>query len=142
MPRLPQKPSYLIIRFAMYGCTNRKYFRIVVMPNKKPRQGRHLEQLGSYDPLPNMNNEKLVAINFERLKYWIANGAQLSLPVEKLLGKISLLLLCRKLLMHGQFGVYMSCTSKSLTVILRFAVRVTSPLMYINLASLHQWGYS
>ncbi|XP_041363083.1 28S ribosomal protein S16, mitochondrial-like [Gigantopelta aegis] len=86
MPRLPQRPSYLIIRFSMYGCTNRPYFRIVVMPNRKPRQGRVLEQIGSYDPLPNMHNEKLVAVNFERMKYWIANGAKLSLPVEKLLG--------------------------------------------------------
>lgn len=45
-----------------------------------------VEQLGSYDPLPNEHNEKLVALNYERLRYWIGMGAVTSKPVEQLLG--------------------------------------------------------
>lgn len=70
----------------MGGCANRPYFRIVAAQNKRARDGKHLEQIGCYDPLPNDHNERIVGVNFERLKYWIANGAHLTKPVEKLLG--------------------------------------------------------
>ncbi|PVD19985.1 hypothetical protein C0Q70_20479 [Pomacea canaliculata] len=56
------------------------------MENHASRDIKPLEQLGSYDPLPNIHQEKLVAINFDRLRYWIASGAQCSKPVEHLLG--------------------------------------------------------
>lgn len=42
--------------------------------------------MGSYDPLPNENNEKLVAFNFERIRHWIGNGAEVTTPVAQLLG--------------------------------------------------------
>lgn len=45
-----------------------------------------IEQVGSFDPLPNEHNEKLVALNFERLQFWIGNGADMSKPVAQLLG--------------------------------------------------------
>jgi len=45
-----------------------------------------IEQVGSFDPLPNEHNEKLVALNFERLQYWIGNGAEMTTPVAQLLG--------------------------------------------------------
>lgn len=45
-----------------------------------------IEQLGTYDPIPNTNNEKLVSLNFERIQYWIAKGAHMSTPVAELLG--------------------------------------------------------
>ncbi|XP_061457310.1 small ribosomal subunit protein bS16m isoform X2 [Rhineura floridana] len=76
----------IVIRFALGGCTNRPYFRIVAAHNKRARDGKYLEQLGCYDPLPNDHDEKIVGLNVERLKYWIANGAHLTMPVEKLLG--------------------------------------------------------
>uniref|UniRef100_A0A670IMT6 Small ribosomal subunit protein bS16m n=1 Tax=Podarcis muralis TaxID=64176 RepID=A0A670IMT6_PODMU len=78
--------AHTVIRFAMGGCANRPYFRIVAAQNKRARDGKHLEQIGCYDPLPNDHNERIVGVNFERLKYWIANGAHLTKPVEKLLG--------------------------------------------------------
>ncbi|KAK6180343.1 hypothetical protein SNE40_012514 [Patella caerulea] len=56
------------------------------MPHKKPRQGKELEQLGTYDPMPNMFNEKLVSVNFERIQYWLGKKAEISRPVEHLLG--------------------------------------------------------
>lgn len=45
-----------------------------------------IEQVGSYDPLPNKYNEKLVSLNFERIRHWLANGAEVSTPVAELLG--------------------------------------------------------
>lgn len=45
-----------------------------------------IEQLGSYDPLPNEHNEKLVALNLERIRHWIGNGAEVTKPVAELLG--------------------------------------------------------
>lgn len=86
MPRMAKKVSHLMIRFALHGCTNRPFYHIVLMPNRANRNAVPMEQIGTYDPMPNTNQEKLVAINFERLKYWLACGAQCSRPVEKLLG--------------------------------------------------------
>ncbi|KAJ7306466.1 hypothetical protein JRQ81_009820 [Phrynocephalus forsythii] len=76
----------LVIRMSMGGCANRPFFRIVAAYNKRARDGKYLEQLGCYDPLPNDHGEKIVGINFERLKFWIATGATVTKPVEKLLG--------------------------------------------------------
>uniref|UniRef100_A0A8D0DNS7 Small ribosomal subunit protein bS16m n=1 Tax=Salvator merianae TaxID=96440 RepID=A0A8D0DNS7_SALMN len=78
--------SHNVIRFALSGCTNRPFYLLVVACNKRARDGKYIEQLGCYDPLPNDHNEKVVAFNFDRLKYWIGTGAQLTRPVEKLLG--------------------------------------------------------
>ena len=76
-----------MIRLAYHGCANRPFFHIVVSRNRKPRNGKPMEQIGTYDPMPNIHNEKLVAINFDRLKYWYTTrGAQLTKPIEQLLG--------------------------------------------------------
>lgn len=37
--------------------------------------------------MPNMNNEKLVALNLERIKYWLGHGAHVTPPVAELFGK-------------------------------------------------------
>lgn len=58
----------------------------MVAHNKCPRDGRFVEQLGSYDPLPNSHGEKIVALNLDRICHWIGCGAHLTKPMEKLLG--------------------------------------------------------
>ncbi|XP_037535326.1 28S ribosomal protein S16, mitochondrial [Nematolebias whitei] len=80
--------GYVVIRLARAGHkqANRPFFRIVAAFNKKARDGKFIEQLGTYDPLPNIYNEKLVSFNFDRLKYWYGCGAHLTKPVAKLLG--------------------------------------------------------
>ncbi|CAI9595706.1 unnamed protein product [Staurois parvus] len=65
---------------------NRPFYKIVAAYNKRPRDGRHFDKLGTYDPLPNVHNEKLVSLNVERIKYWMASGAHITKPVAKLLG--------------------------------------------------------
>lgn len=47
-----------------------------------------IEQLGTYDPFINENNEKLVSLNLERIKHWIGNGAHVSKPIQQLFGKL------------------------------------------------------
>lgn len=95
MPRLPLHPSsgtgivtqfQKSIRFARYGCTNRPFYHIVVMDTKQNQKKPPIEQLGTYDPIPNVHNEKLIAFNFERLQYWLGHGASISKPVAELLG--------------------------------------------------------
>ncbi|XP_063977117.1 small ribosomal subunit protein bS16m [Diachasmimorpha longicaudata] len=76
-----------VIRLARYGCANRPFFHIVVMPVKLEQRKPPIEQLGTYDPSPNQFNEKLVALNTERIMYWLGQGnVTISEPVEELLG--------------------------------------------------------
>ncbi|XP_012215606.1 small ribosomal subunit protein bS16m [Linepithema humile] len=95
MPRLFLHPSsgtgvvtrfQKAIRLARYGCTNRPFYHIVVIDVKKHQRGSPVEQVGTYDPIPNANNEKLISFNYERIQYWIAKGAQISTPIAELLG--------------------------------------------------------
>ncbi|CAG5132006.1 unnamed protein product [Candidula unifasciata] len=90
MPRVGPK-VFQIIKFAYHGCTNRQFFHIVLLDNKSPLNATPYEQLGTFDPLPNIYNEKLVSLDVERIKYHIAQGVALSRPVEKLLGLAGLL---------------------------------------------------
>ncbi|KAE8593147.1 hypothetical protein XENTR_v10019001 [Xenopus tropicalis] len=78
--------GHVAIRLALAGCTNRPFYRIVAAHNKRARDGKYLEQLGTYDPMPNIYNEKLVSLNIEQIKYWIGCGAHTTKPVAKLLG--------------------------------------------------------
>ncbi|NXE94103.1 RT16 protein, partial [Menura novaehollandiae] len=78
--------GHIVIRFALGGCANRPFFRIVAANSRRARDGKYLEQLGCLDPLPNAHGEKVVGLNLERLRHWLGCGAQLSRPAEKLLG--------------------------------------------------------
>nr|CAG4645282.1 EOG090X0KAD [Leptodora kindtii] len=75
-----------VIRLNRHGCTNRPFYHIVVQKKWDTQDGPVVEQVGSYDPLPNSNNEKLVAFNFQRIQHWIASGSTISNPVAQLLG--------------------------------------------------------
>uniref|UniRef100_A0A8C4UX52 Small ribosomal subunit protein bS16m n=1 Tax=Falco tinnunculus TaxID=100819 RepID=A0A8C4UX52_FALTI len=79
--------GHVVIRFALGGCTNRPFFRIVAAHSRRARDGKYLEQLGCLDPLPNAYGEKVAGLNLERLRHWLGCGAQLSRPAEKLLGR-------------------------------------------------------
>ena len=49
-----------------------------------------IEQLGTYDPLPNERNEKLVSCNFERIRFWLGEGATVSRDAKLILGRLTL----------------------------------------------------
>nr|CAG4649023.1 EOG090X0KAD [Polyphemus pediculus] len=75
-----------VIRLNRHGCTNRPFYHIVVQKNIDTQEGDVIEQVGSYDPMPNINNQKIVAFNYERIQHWIGAGAGISEPVATLLG--------------------------------------------------------
>ena len=61
------------IRLKRIGTTNTPAFRIVVADGRSPRDGRFIEEIGSYLPLQRDNN---VTLKLERAEYWLSVGAQ------------------------------------------------------------------
>jgi len=74
------------IRMKMMGRKHRPYFRIVAIDHRQPRDGRIIEELGSYDPMVKDTNER-VRLKPERIKYWMGVGAKPSEKVAVLLKK-------------------------------------------------------
>lgn len=72
------------IRLRRMGAKKAPYYRIVVADSRSPRDGRFIEEVGTYDPMA--DSEKL-KVNQERVAYWIANGAQPTDTVRGLLKK-------------------------------------------------------
>jgi len=67
------------IRMKMMGRKHRPYFRIVAIDSRQPRDGRTLEDLGTYDPMIK-DKDNRCTLKPDRLKYWMSIGA---LPSEK-----------------------------------------------------------
>jgi small subunit ribosomal protein S16 len=63
------------IRMKQMGRKHRHYFRIVAIDGRQPRDGRVIEELGTYDPHVK-NTDERVSLLPERIKYWISVGAQ------------------------------------------------------------------
>jgi small subunit ribosomal protein S16 len=57
------------------GRKHRPYFRIVAIDSRQPRDGRVIEELGSYDPMVR-NTDERVKFNPARMKYWLGVGAR------------------------------------------------------------------
>lgn len=70
------------IRMARYGAKKQPHFRIVVADSRAPRDGKHLEIVGTYDP---RKAEQKVTWNSERIKYWLSQGAQPSETIQSLM---------------------------------------------------------
>ena len=68
------------------GRKHRSYFRIVAIDARQPRDGRIIEELGSYDPMVK-NTDDRVRLKPDRIKYWMSVGAQPSEKVGVLLRK-------------------------------------------------------
>ncbi len=72
----------LAIRLSRIGKKKKPFYRVVVMDKRKPRNGRTVEVVGTYDPLKKPAEIKLDA---ERVKYWLGCGAQPSDTVRSFL---------------------------------------------------------
>jgi small subunit ribosomal protein S16 len=57
------------IRLQRFGVRHRPFYRMVVADRKSPRDGKHVERVGTYDPLPRQDNTKVCSLNFERIRY-------------------------------------------------------------------------
>ncbi len=72
------------IRLARHGAKKRPFYRIVVADNESPRDGRYLENVGTYSPL---KDPVEVSVKKERIRYWMDQGAIPSDTVKSLLKK-------------------------------------------------------
>src|SRR5215510_9912367 len=68
------------------GRKHRPYFRIVAIDGRQPRDGRVIEELGSYDPMVK-NTDDRVTLKAGRIKYWLGVGAKPSEHVAVFLKK-------------------------------------------------------
>ncbi len=71
-----------MIRLARIGKKKKPFYRVVVIEKTRPRNGRVVENVGTYDPLKNPAEYKL---NAERIKHWLGCGAQPSDTVRSIL---------------------------------------------------------
>ena len=71
----------LKIRLARAGSKKRPYYHVVVADVRSPRDGRFIEQLGSWNPMLPKDGER-VKLNEERIRHWLSNGA---LPTDRVL---------------------------------------------------------
>jgi len=72
------------IRMKRVGAKNTPVFRIVVADGRSPRDGRFIEEIGTYQPLKQGDNFKL---DLARVQYWVSKGAQPSDTVASFIKK-------------------------------------------------------
>lgn len=73
----------VVIRLARGGSKKRPFFNIVAADSRNRRDGRFLERVGFYNPVASGKAESL-RVAFDRLEYWVGNGAQISPTVTRL----------------------------------------------------------
>ena len=74
------------IRMKKMGRTHRPFFRVCAMDQRSPRDGRVIEELGTYDPMCPETDAR-VTLKGERIDYWLSVGAQPSSKVATLIKK-------------------------------------------------------
>jgi small subunit ribosomal protein S16 len=72
------------IRMKRVGAKNSPYFRIVVADSRSPRDGKFIEEIGSYQPLKKGDN---FILKLDRAQYWVSKGAQPSDTVASFIKK-------------------------------------------------------
>ncbi|KAG0303826.1 hypothetical protein BGZ98_006229 [Dissophora globulifera] len=79
------------IKLARHGLKNTPFFHIVVLQSRSRPTRKPIEQLGTYNPIPDREGTKAVSLNFERAKYWISVGAKPSDSVARILAKADII---------------------------------------------------
>ncbi len=72
----------LAISLMRMGATKRPFYRVVVKEKRSKRDGKYLENLGTYNP---MTNPSEVILKHDRIQYWISVGAQPTETVASLI---------------------------------------------------------
>ena len=76
------------IRLRRMGAKKAPYYRIIVADSRSPRDGRCIEEIGTYDPV---TEPATIAVDAEKAQQWIKNGAQPTDTVKALLKKANVL---------------------------------------------------
>jgi small subunit ribosomal protein S16 len=66
----------VVLRMARAGTKKRPFYHIVVADSRAPRDGRFIERLGYFNPLLPKENKERLKVDFEKIKAWLAKGAQ------------------------------------------------------------------
>ena len=72
------------LRLTRQGAKDKPYYKIVAIDSRKRRDGRYIEQIGSYDPMQTGVNYKL---DLEKADKWISHGAKPSVTVNSIIKK-------------------------------------------------------
>jgi len=72
------------IRLSRHGTKKKPFYRIVVSDSRSPRDGKYIEQVGTYDPKSISGGVK---INKEKVERWLQRGAKPSQTVSELIKK-------------------------------------------------------
>jgi len=75
------------IRLSRGGSKKRPYYKVVVSDNRSPRDGKYLEQVGTYNPLLAKDDANRVRLIEDRVNYWLGVGAQPTDRVARMLDK-------------------------------------------------------
>lgn len=75
----------VVIRLARAGTKKRPVYHVVVADSRFPRDGRFIERLGYFNPLLAKDNELRLKLDMEKVKVWLAKGAQPSDRVSRFL---------------------------------------------------------
>ena len=81
---MEEKNKMVKIRLKRMGAHKKPFYRVVVADSRTPRNGKFIEEIGTYDPL---KNPAEIIIDNEAAKRWLANGAQPTDTVRALLKK-------------------------------------------------------
>ena len=76
------------IRLRRMGAKKAPFYRVIVADSRSPRNGRFIDEIGTYDP---MTNPSTIKIDADAAKKWIANGAQPTDTVKALLKKSNII---------------------------------------------------
>lgn len=71
------------IRLARKGAKKRPFYWLVAADSRSPRDGKFIEKLGTYDPM--LERDKRSSLNFDRISFWLDNGAQPTDRVSRIL---------------------------------------------------------
>jgi small subunit ribosomal protein S16 len=81
--RLHRRNQVVRIRLKKFGTKRRPFYRIIVIDNRAPRDGKTLDEVGLYHPIEVA--EKQLVIDADKVKAWLAKGAQPSDTVKGLM---------------------------------------------------------
>ena len=79
------------IRLSRGGAKKRPYYRIVVADSRRSRDGKFIDQIGTYNPMLSKDNTDRVKIDIDKAKNWINKGAQPSDRVKIFLSNFGLI---------------------------------------------------
>jgi small subunit ribosomal protein S16 len=75
----------VVLRLSRAGTKKRPFYHVVVADSRYPRDGRFIERLGYFNPLLPKDNETRLRLDLDKIKAWLAKGAQPSDRVSRFL---------------------------------------------------------